>query len=280
LGGQVTSFYSQPVTFYTLVLPDSCQAPPSGNITFMNGSTVLGTVKLNQWGVITFTTASLSAGKNVITAVYSGDDNFAGDVSNTWIQWVRYRTNTNLTINPDPSVFGQSVRFTAQVNVQSPGSGMPTGNVIFYDNQEWIGIESLSGNTATINYSSLRVKSRYITAVYSGDNLNESGASSPVKITVNKSNTSISLSTSGSLTKWKTVTFNATVNAVSPGSGVPGGTVTFYDGSKFLETKTLSGGKTLFSTSTLSKGSHLIKAFYNGDDNFNSSSNFISLTIN
>jgi Bacterial Ig-like domain (group 3) len=58
---------------------------PTGSVTFMNGSTVLGTSPLNASGTATFNTSSLAAGPNTadlgqvynITAVYSGDINFA-----------------------------------------------------------------------------------------------------------------------------------------------------------------------------------------------------------
>ncbi len=58
---------------------------PTGSVTFMNGSTVLGTSPLNASGTATFNTSSLAAGPSTlqlgqvynITAVYSGDLNFA-----------------------------------------------------------------------------------------------------------------------------------------------------------------------------------------------------------
>jgi hypothetical protein len=58
---------------------------PTGSVTFMNGSTVLGTSPLNASGAATFNTSTLAAGPNTsnlgqvynITAVYSGDINFA-----------------------------------------------------------------------------------------------------------------------------------------------------------------------------------------------------------
>ncbi len=67
----------------------SPQGQPTGSITFMNGKTVLGTAPLNASGTATFNTATLAAGPNTsqlgqtynITAVYSGDTNFASTTS-------------------------------------------------------------------------------------------------------------------------------------------------------------------------------------------------------
>ncbi|HTV09013.1 MAG TPA: Ig-like domain repeat protein [Candidatus Aquilonibacter sp.] len=67
----------------------SKQGSPTGSVTFMNGSTVLGTATLNASGTATFNTSSLAAGPSTsqlgqtynITAVYSGDQNFAAATS-------------------------------------------------------------------------------------------------------------------------------------------------------------------------------------------------------
>lgn len=45
------------------------------------------------------------------------------------------------------------------------------------------------------------------------------------------------------------------------------GTVVFNDGSTLLGTRSVSGGQTSFTTSTLSVGSHSITATYSGDSN-------------
>ncbi len=69
----------------------------------------------------------------------------------------------------------------------------------------------------------------------------------------------------------QSVTFTATLAAVSPGAGTSTGAVTFKDGSATLGTGTLSGGVATFSTASLSVGSHSITAVYGGDTNFTTS---------
>jgi hypothetical protein len=79
----------------------------------------------------------------------------------------------------------------------------------------------------------------------------------------------------------QSVTFTATVAAVSPGSGTPSGTVTFKDGSTTLGTGTLSGGVATYSTSTLTVATHSITAVYGGDTNFTTStSSALSQVVN
>jgi hypothetical protein len=50
---------------------------------------------------------------------------------------------------------------------------------------------------------------------------------------------------------------------------IPTGTVEFKDGKKVLGRSIVSGGKAIFHTAALSKGSHDITAIYSGDSNFN-----------
>jgi hypothetical protein len=71
------------------------------------------------------------------------------------------------------------------------------------------------------------------------------------------------------------VTFSAGVNAQSPRSGTPTGTVTFMDGSNVLGMGTLSDGVATFSTTTLSIGTHSITAVYGGDDNITTSTSAV-----
>jgi hypothetical protein len=50
--------------------------PPTGTVSFLNGSTVLGTATLNASGVATLSTTSLAAGTYSLTAQYTGNASF------------------------------------------------------------------------------------------------------------------------------------------------------------------------------------------------------------
>ena len=70
----------------------------------------------------------------------------------------------------------------------------------------------------------------------------------------------------------QSVIFTATVSAIPPASGVPGGTVTFEDGAQVLGTGILNNsGQATYRTSTLTAGSHSIFITYDGDSSFTSS---------
>jgi hypothetical protein len=120
-------------------------------------------------------------------------------------------------------------------------------------------------------FRSLTTGSHTISAVYAGDSNFNGSSSANLTQTVNKCGSivtvasSINPSNSGQL-----VSFTATPLALAPGSGLPTGTVTFKNGSLTLGTATLNGsGFAVYSTSSLTSGSHSITAVYSGDSNFN-----------
>ena len=97
------------------------------------------------------------------------------------------------------------------------------------------------------------------------------GTGNDVSLTAEVPATSTAVSSNLNPSTYNTsVTFTATVSSTF--SGVPTGTVTFYDGATSLGTGTLNGsGQATLSISSLSVGSHSITATYGGDSNFNSS---------
>ena len=82
-----------------------------------------------------------------ITAVYAGDTNFTTSTSSVAQDVNQASTTTALTSDPNPSVSGQSVTFTATIAAGSPGSGTPTGTVDFLDGTTTIGTTPLDTET-------------------------------------------------------------------------------------------------------------------------------------
>jgi hypothetical protein len=69
----------------------------------------------------------------------------------------------------------------------------------------------------------------------------------------------------------QTLTLNATVAPVAPGSGTPTGNVSFYDGATLLGTAPVQGDMASFNPAQLSPGTHSITATYGGDADFTGS---------
>src|SRR5205807_1997910 len=225
----------------------------------------LGTGTLSG-GAATFITSGLTAGTHSITAVYSGDANFAGGTSPVLMQTVnRVASSTSVASSNNPSIFGSAVTFTATVT--SSATSIPTGTVTFQDGAATLGTGMLSGGNATLATSALVGGVHSITAVYGGDASFASSTSPVLMQTVDKAASSTAVASSNSASIIGTaVTVTALVT--SPATGTPTGTVTFQDGTSALGTGTLSGGAATFITSGLTAGTHSITAVYSGDANF------------
>jgi Bacterial Ig-like domain (group 3)/Beta-propeller repeat len=221
-----------------------------------------------------FTTSTNFPTMNPLQPVYGGgySDAYVAKIGS-----ISSATTTTLTRAPNPSVFGQSVTFTATVTSQ--GSGTPTGTVTFTDGLTTLcNAVTLVGGVATCAYSALPVGSSIVTATYSGDS-NFSGSSASLNQTVNQANTALilvsSLNPSGLDSP---VTFTATITPQYGGQAT--GTVTFKDGSTALGSGAVSGNAARLTTSGLATGTHSITAVYSGDSNFTgSTSNTLSQVV-
>src|SRR5678816_3510054 len=98
----------------------------------------------------------------------------------------------------NPSVFGQSVTFTATVAAVAPGAGTPTGTVTFKDAAATLGTGTLSGGVATFSTTALSVAAspHSITASYATDGNFASSTSSAVVQAVNQASTTTTLTSS------------------------------------------------------------------------------------
>jgi len=274
------SVFGQAVVFTATVSPNTA----TGTVTFKDGGVVLGTSTLVS-GKAPLTSTSLAPGSHSITAAYSGSTAFLSSTSATLPHTVnKASTKTTVVSSHNPSVFGQSVTFTATVAAVAPGSGTPTGTVTFKNGTTVLGTGTLSGGKATFSTSALtpNPSPHSITVIYNGNVDFSSSTSGVLAQTVNKASTKTTVASSHNPSVFgQSVTFTATVTAVAPGSGTPTGTVTFKNGTTVLGTGTLSGGKATFSTSTLTRGAHSITAVYSGSVNdLGSTSAALTQTVN
>jgi hypothetical protein len=81
-----TSFFGQSVTFTATVSPVSGSGTPTGTVQFqidgVNAGSPVPVSTSDGVTTATFTTRDLSAGTHTITAIYSGDNNFAPSIGN------------------------------------------------------------------------------------------------------------------------------------------------------------------------------------------------------
>ena len=271
------SSYGQLVTFAATVTTRG-KGTPTGTVQFLNGTTLLATLKLKS-GTAKYTTAKLPVGSNVITTVYSGDSNNNGSTSAPVNQIVLAPTTTTLTSSPNPSAYGQAVLFTAAVT-SSIGAPPDGETVTFKRGSTVLGTGTLSGGSANFSTSTLGVGTKALRAVYGGDASFAGSTSVPVSQVIREAASTTTLVSSLNPSKYgQSVTFKATVASQFSGTPTPTGTVVFKHGTKILKIVPLSGGSASYTTSKLATGTHNIIATYNGSSDFTTSSADLMQTV-
>jgi hypothetical protein len=112
---------------FTATVSGGMGNPPTGTVTFLDGSSTLGTGILTN-GVATFSTSNLSVGIHTITGQYSGDSNFLSSTSDPLTETISSGggggggTTFLLSINPGIMNVNQGSSGTATVTV-SPSGG-------------------------------------------------------------------------------------------------------------------------------------------------------------
>ncbi|MGP4002228.1 beta strand repeat-containing protein [Streptomyces sp. 8N706] len=277
------SAFGQPITITAAIAPLAPGAgTPTGTVTFtISGGGGTTTIPVDTDGTATLTLNTLPSGSYTVTATYNGDSDFAASTGTDTHAVNQASTSTTLSGTPDPSVFGQSVTFTATVAAVAPGAGTPTGTVTFTisGGPTLTGALDASG-VASVSTSTLPAGNYSITATYNGDT-NYTPSAGTDTHTVNRAPTSSTVtSTPDPSVFGQPVTFTAVVASSVPGAGTPTGTVTFFFDGGSPVTASLVGGVATVTRSNLSVGPHTVMANYSGASNFAASSGTDTHTVN
>jgi hypothetical protein len=174
----------QAVTFSATI-----HAGATGSVTFLDGTTILGTGVINAAGVATFTTSTLAIGSHPITANYGGDSGYNAATSAVLTQVVgKIPTVTTIVVSAPSQLLHTGVTFTANVTAPSPNA---TGTVTFMEGTVIIGTATLSANggvtvslttnaNAAFATTALVTGPHQIVAVYSGDSTFAPSTSAPI----------------------------------------------------------------------------------------------------
>ena len=245
---------------------------PTGSVTFMDGTQTLGTSDVDNAGVASITTASLSGGTHAITAVYGGATEFAPSTSSVTNQIVNpASTTTTLIPSATQATFGQSRGLQSDCHRRH---GTPSGTVTFKDGSAVLATISLDASgSATYTSSALTAGAHSLVAIYNGSDSYTSSPSSTLTFAVAQATTQTTLTGSTSTpAAGQLVTFTATIAPVAPGAGAPTGTVIFHDGSTVIGTASVSAGQASITVAFSGVGSaHVIEASYQGSDGYVSS---------
>jgi hypothetical protein len=186
----------------------------------------------------------------------------------------KYPTTTTLLSNLNPSIYGQTITFTASVTGRVPSTGL----VVFSWSGNTIGTASLSSNGfATLEKSKLNANLLPLTAVYKGDTNNLGSTSAGLNEVVEQTTSSATLTSSPNPSNLgQSVTFTAKI--LSPTVQAKG-PVTFTAGKTVLGTAQLIGGKARLTISSLAVGSTKVTVTYYGDSNIKGSSASVTQVV-
>jgi len=247
---------------------------PTGAITFLDGTTAIGSAMLNSSGIAIYSTAQLTAGTHSLSATYAGDASNAIAQSSAVSEVISLATSVTTLASSNASVpVGIAVTFTA--GVSSTNGPAPTGTVQFTDGTTALGTSTLVNGIATLTLSTLTPGQHQIVATYAGDTDNAASNSSSLLEAIQQIATASTLTsslnpgTAGAAVQL-TATVTMAVGAIADGAIT--GQVVFTDAGKTLGTATLSGsGTATLTTSTLTVGPHSIQASYAGNTNYSGS---------
>jgi hypothetical protein len=250
----------------TATVGASATTAPSGMISFMNGSTVLGTATLNSSGVATLSITSLTVGTYSLTAQYSSTASFLASTSaaaSVTVNASTATTSTSLVASPNPVIAGQALILVATVSEN--GTTVPTGTVSFMNGSTVLGTATLnSSGVATLPPTSLGAGTYSLTAQYTGTASFLSSTSAAVSVTVNAATVTATISLVASpnpVTEGQALVLTATVS--ESGTTSPTGTVSFMNGSTVLGTAALnSSGVATLSITSLAVGTYSLTAQY------------------
>jgi len=178
--------FGQAVTFTARLLtqPPAGIAPPSGQVQFFDGTTLIGVGSISSSGAATLTVTNLAVGVHQITATYAGDNNWNPGNSVPLTQIIN-KALTATAFTPSVSASNlANVIMTATVVVLVPGAGTPTGAVQLVDatTNTVLASAPLAGGiaTAAIPLNLLNLTNDLLIAGYVGDSDFVGSSSAPL----------------------------------------------------------------------------------------------------
>ena len=250
----------------------------TGQVTFMDSGTSLGTAAINTSGIAVLAINTLSVGTHSITAVFAGNTNYAGSTSPALSEVINATaTTTNLSASAASSLAGKPVVFTATV---TSSTLIPTGTVTFRDGGVSIGTGTLNAQgVATLSITTLSVGNHSIVAVYGGDPNYITSTSVAVGELISLATPALTLT--GPVVPINAGTVASFVVSLTTNGVAPTGTLTLLDGTAAVAAQAVSAvGVFTFNVSSLTIGAHTLTAVYSGDaNNATATSNPLVVTV-
>ena len=260
----------------------------SGEVEFSRDGDVLGTAAVID-GVATLQFAAGGAGSQEISATYLGTPQFrdSAAVART-LRVERGETVTEVASEPNPSVRGQEVTLTADIQASFPAQAEPSGHVQFYVDDQPVGeARQVQEHTAVLTTAQIPVGASQVRAEYLGDDDLRPSTSAEHLHAVERAEAAVTLDVDPADSRFgQVVRMTAEVSVVEPGAAPVHGEVEFFAGDVSLGTtgvtpepagdlpqsemvvlqQTATSGVAQLDVADLQVGEVMITAVYSGND--------------
>lgn len=253
---------SSPATLTATVT--STAGVPTGSVTFTSAGAPLCTATVNTSGVASCAFVPALSGNMLITAQYSGDNNFQASTGTTAL--TVYDSLIKLQLTSMQLTYPGATNITACVSGAT--SATATGSIQIDDGATALTTQPLQGNRCAYWYISpgLAAGTHTLTAVYSGDTHNPAGTSSRVSVVVNPVPVKLSASCWNSSFAYG-ANYQCTVD-ISSNAGAAQGSINYaLDGGAAISVP-LSSGNGQFTIPTPLVGNHTVVIAYPQQTNY------------
>jgi hypothetical protein len=143
---------------------------PSGTVTFLDGTTVLGTARINGDGTASLVISTIGAGTHSLVAHYNGDANYVPSSTAFPLTVAQDGSSVDLKSSRPSALVGAPVTFTATVRGVATGLPVTSGMVTFFDGTTAIGSATLDATGhAQLTSSFVTPGTHSINASFSGN---------------------------------------------------------------------------------------------------------------
>jgi Bacterial Ig-like domain (group 3)/FG-GAP-like repeat/FG-GAP repeat len=283
-----TALTATPATILTsqtvrLVATVTCNPPvPAGEVSFYDGSKLIGAATLNSSGVAFYDVAVLATGKHSLIATYDGFSQPGFMSTNQAYTAAIYSmsssvavsvavnadaTTTTVSFSPASPTTGQVVTLTAQV---ASSAGVPFGGVTFADGATVLGTSGLQSNgSANFSTASLTSSAHSITATFNANGPYAGSTSSPASIVISAVKANSTPAFVSLTLAQDALNSGTTLSAfVSTAGAKPPARVTFLDSGAILGTVPVEpGGVATLRVAPLASGTHNLTASFTATNN-------------
>jgi Bacterial Ig-like domain (group 3)/FG-GAP-like repeat len=222
--------FGQPVPIFANVISKSGQIPTGAVVFFDNGS-LIGNGMLDAGGQATITISNFTLGAHSIQAQFLGATNYNTSVSNGLnLPVASANSSVSIAIDKMSATFGDTVILSSMVAISSPGVGVPSGNVEYFEGTTKLGSAPVNSTTGLASFAvpGLAVGGHTFVAKYLGNSSVAGSTSGTVGVVIDPTQSQASLTAPVTIQLGQTADLTAFVSdTMLPPRPVNVGTVMF-----------------------------------------------------